>query len=143
MSMSELTACALQSFLTFGDSHSAHSHPTHATQNGDDRSRGNSEEEHGGGWGFQRLWRRGEQSAPSAPHSEGSEPAADGFGSVIGGRGQSPTGRPRNVFLPSAPSELRIKITKCAPAAASSAITPPADRSHMWPRYMSGVRARA
>lgn len=100
----------LQSFLTFGDSHGSHSH---ATQNGDDRSRANSEEEHGGGWGFQRLWRRGDAAAASsAPHSEASEPVADGFGSVIGGRAHSPTSRPRNVFLPSAPMELRIKITR-------------------------------
>eukprot|EP00892_Ulva_mutabilis_P006287 jgi/Ulvmu1/402/UM001_0409.1 len=96
-------------FLTFGDSHAAHPHG-HGTQNGDDRSRATSDEE-GGGWGLQRLWRRGDNHTPQGPRSEGSEPPGDGFGSVIGGRATSPGARPRTVFLPSAPTELRIKIS--------------------------------
>lgn len=71
-------------------------------------------EDDGGGWGLSRLWRRGDTGAALATDENGN--TLDGFGSLVAANSitAAPVSRSRAVFLPSAPSELKIGIHKCA-----------------------------
>lgn len=71
-------------------------------------------EDDSGGWGLSRLWRRGEAGTSAGTDANGN--TLDGFGSLVATNSITavPSSRSRAVFLPSAPSELKIGIHKYA-----------------------------